>query len=262
MAWQILCEEDVALVTINSNPVNAQNEAFFQDLHDAFDILEKDFTNLPVVFTATGSTFSAGIDFDHTFPIFASQDKDKVREWFERYRATNLRFFTYPRPTVAAINGHSFAGGLITALCCDYRISVNEAKFSLNEVPVGIPMPSIYAEIIRYAIGTPATAETILFGEVFTADEALKLGIVHNLVPPEELIQAAIQRAKLIEPESIPAYEASKRNLQYKTVQFINTMSAVLEEDMYTVVTTDESRAAHAKKYRQLKGKELSVMHS
>jgi enoyl-CoA hydratase len=70
------------------------------------------------------------------------------------FRETNLRIFKYPRPTVAAINGHAIAGGLITALDCDFRVAARKpSKFGLNEVPIGIPMPAAYVEIIRYTLG-------------------------------------------------------------------------------------------------------------
>jgi enoyl-CoA hydratase/carnithine racemase len=63
---------------------------------------------------------------------------------------------------VAAINGHAYAGGLITALGCDQRIASEGAlQFSLNEVPIGIPMPAVYCEIIKYAIGPRAASEPI-----------------------------------------------------------------------------------------------------
>jgi enoyl-CoA hydratase len=79
-----------------------------------------------------------------------------------------MRLFTYPRPTVAAVNGHAFAGGLITAAVCDYRVAVAEgARFGLNEVPIGIPMPAVYARILAYAWGEPVAARACLFGVIF-----------------------------------------------------------------------------------------------
>jgi enoyl-CoA hydratase/carnithine racemase len=67
--------------------------------------------------------------------LFARRSLKEIDAWFDAYRATNLRLFTYPRPTVAAINGHAYAGGLITAFGCDYRIASEGAlQFSLNEV--------------------------------------------------------------------------------------------------------------------------------
>ena len=124
MAWSIeRRNQHVALVTMNTNKANAQNPIFFEDLHRAFDRLEAEFNDCAVVLTGTGRVFSAGLDFDHHFPLFARRSTSEVDAWFETYRATNLRIFTYPRPTVAAIKGHAYAGGLITALDCDLRIA-------------------------------------------------------------------------------------------------------------------------------------------
>jgi enoyl-CoA hydratase len=106
----------------------------------AFDRLEAECSDCAVVLTGIGAVFSAGLDFDHHFPLFARQSLNEIDAWFDAYRATNLRLFAYPRPTAGAINGHAYAGGLITALGCDYRIASEGAlQFSLNEVPIGIP---------------------------------------------------------------------------------------------------------------------------
>jgi enoyl-CoA hydratase len=110
-----------------------------------------------VLLTGSGAVFTAGLDFDHHFRLFARRSLKEIDAWFDAYRATNLRLFTYPRPTVAAINGHAYAGGLITALDCDHRIAgEGPLQFSLNEVPIGIPMPAVYCEIIKHAVGPRA----------------------------------------------------------------------------------------------------------
>jgi len=104
MSWTIECRGRVAVVTMTTNPVNAQNQAFFADLHDAFDRLERDRPDSPVVLTGTDRRFSAGLDLDEHVRLFAS-DPATGGSGFAGYRATNMRLFTYPRPTVAAING-------------------------------------------------------------------------------------------------------------------------------------------------------------
>ena len=162
MPWTIERKhEHVAVVTMNTNKVNAQNPAFFGDFHAAFDRLEAEFSNCAVVLIGTGAVFSAGLDFDHHFPLFARRSLEEIDAWFDDFRATDLRLFTYPRPTVAAINGHAYAGGLITALSCDHRIASEGAlQFALNEVPIGIPMPAVCCEIIKHALGSSAAAAT------------------------------------------------------------------------------------------------------
>src|SRR5271165_1179038 len=114
MPWTIERKHDhVVVVTMNTNKVNAQNPTFFDDLHAAFDRLETEFDDSAVVLTGTGKVFSAGLDLDHHFAMFARRNLKEIDKWFAAYRATNLRLFTYPRPTVAAINGHAYAGGLL-----------------------------------------------------------------------------------------------------------------------------------------------------
>jgi enoyl-CoA hydratase len=162
---------------MNTNKANAQNRTFFEDLHRAFDQLEAEFNDCGVVLTGTGRVFSAGLDFDYHFPLFARRSTREVDAWFEAYRATNLRIFTYPRPTVAAINGHAYAGGLITAFDCDRRIAAaGDLQFALNEVPIGIPMPAVYCEIIKYAVGTSSAREMTLFGQVYDLAAAQRMG--------------------------------------------------------------------------------------
>lgn len=193
MPWTIERKHDhVVVVTMNSNKANVQNPAFFDDLHRAFDRLELEFTDCAVVLTGTGRVFSAGIDFEHNFPLFARRSLAEIDAWFEAYRATNLRLFTYPRPTVAAINGHAYAGGLITALNCDYRVAADGPfQFALNEVPIGIPMPAAYVEIIKHALGSAVAHEVTLFGQVYDLDAALRLGVMRKSVSADRLIAEA-----------------------------------------------------------------------
>src|SRR5262249_51207159 len=70
----------------------------------------------------------------------------------------------------AAVNGHAIAGGLITALVCDFRVAAcNPARFGLNEVPIGIPMPAAYVEIIKYALGDQVAALATLRGKLYAS---------------------------------------------------------------------------------------------
>ena len=111
MAWNIEVSDGCAVVRMNTNKVNVQNDYFFADLHGAFDRLESEYSDLPVVLTGQGDVFSAGIDFQYSFGIFGSGSQETIRQWYRTYRETNLRIFRYPRPTVAAVNGHAIAGG-------------------------------------------------------------------------------------------------------------------------------------------------------
>ncbi|MFJ2113412.1 enoyl-CoA hydratase/isomerase family protein [Streptomyces sp. NPDC087850] len=255
MSWTIEQRGRVAIVTMTTNPVNAQNRAFFADLHEAFDRLESEYPECPVVLTGTGARFSAGLDLGEHFPLFAG-DTAAVASWFQDYRATNMRLFTYPRPTVAAVNGHAFAGGLITAAVCDYRVSVAEgARFGLNEVPIGIPMPAVYVRMLAHAWGDPVAARTCLLGETFTPDQAHALGMVHELAPADELLDRAVAIAGQTPEDCIEQYAFTKRACQAASLRDIADLADPLDKELPDGMTSDQARHAHRRYWQQLKGR-------
>lgn len=210
MSWDMTTDDGVAVVTMSTNKVNAQNE---------------EMPPCAVVLTGTGSIFSAGLDLKYTLPLFATRDREAIDAWFERYRATNVRLFSFGRPLVPAVDGYAYAGGLITALCCDYRIGVHgESKFALNEVPIGISMPALHSEIIRHAIGTPNASLTTIFGETFGTEDALRLGLVHQLVEADDLLDVAIARAR-VPNSALKAYALAKQGLQAPTMWIIENLA-------------------------------------
>ncbi|HKN91000.1 MAG TPA: enoyl-CoA hydratase/isomerase family protein [Acidimicrobiia bacterium] len=258
MSWTIERRGRVAVVTMTTNAVNAQNRAFFADLHEAFDRLERDHADSPVVLTGTDTRFSAGLDLGEHFPLFAG-DRAAVASWFGDYRATNMRLFTYPRPTVAAVNGHAFAGGLITAAVCDYRVAVADgARFGLNEVPIGIPMPAVYVRMLAYAWGEPVAARTCLLGETFSPAEAQVLGIVHELAPAEELLDRAVWLAELTPEDCLEQYAFTKRACQASALRDIAELADPIDRELPDGMTSDQARHAHRRYWQQLKGSPAS----
>lgn len=253
MAWKIEEVNGCAVVRMNTNKVNVQNDNFFADLHEAFDRLEREFSELPVVLTGEEDVFSAGIDFQYSFDIFGSGDLEKIRQWYRAYRETNLRIFQYPRPTVAAVNGHAIAGGLITALDCDFRIAARKpVRFGLNEVPIGIPMPAAYVEIIKYALGDQVGALTTLRGKVYEFQEAERLGFFHEVVEPDQLLATAINYAQCITPDCNTAYAMSKKALQDNVMRQINERTVALDEHLPAGMSDDGNRRAQDRRRQEI----------
>src|SRR5262245_25418546 len=253
MAWDIEVVDQCAVVRMNSNKVNVQNDRFFADLHGAFDRLEREFNELPVVLTGQGDAFSAGIDFQYSFEIFGSGSHDKIREWYRVYRETNLRIFKYPPPTVAAVNGHAIAGGLITALDCDFRVAARKpAKFGLNEVPIGIPMPAAYVEIIKYALGEKVAALTTLRGELYGLEEAERLGFFHEVVDADKLLSSAISCARCISPDCNTAYAMSKKALQDSVLRQIEERTVALDDSLPAGMSDSGNRRAQDRRRQEI----------
>ena len=257
MSWTIERRGRVAVVTMNTNTVNAQNLVFFADLHDAFDRLERDHPLSPVVLTGTDGRFSAGLDLGEHFPLFAG-DSAQVASWFADYRATNMRLFTYPRPTIAAINGHAFAGGPITAAVCDHRIAVadDNIKFGLNEVPIGIPMPAVYVRMLAFAWGEPVATRTSLLGEIFNPTQAHTMGMVHELVDADRILDRAIEIAEQTPDDCLPQYAFTKRACQAAALRDIAELADPLDTELPTEMTSKDARHAHRRYWTQLKGEQ------
>src|SRR5262245_42649645 len=253
MTWDLEVKDGCAVVRMNTNKVNVQNARFFADLHVAFDRLEREFSQLPVVLTSQGDVFSAGVDFQYSFEIFGSGSLDKIREWYRVYRETNLRIFRYPRPTVAAVNGHAIAGGFITALDCDFRIVARKpARFGLNEVPIGIPMPAAYVEIIKYALGEQVAALATLRGKLYELDEAARLGFFHEIVEPEQLLATAIAYGRCITPDCNTAYAMSKRALQDGVLRQIDERTVTLDSLLPQGMSDSGNRRAQDRRRHEI----------
>lgn len=208
--WTIEQIDDVAVVAMTSNKVNALDDDFFSDLQAAIAEIQSA-PPLPVVLTGVGTCFSAGLNLLELYEY----DRTTLAAFVERLNDTMLAWFTLPRPTIAAVNGHAIAGGCIIALACDLRIvvDVDQAQIGLNEVQVGIPFPGVPLEIARHALAPERLREVMLTGALYTPEEARVRGLVDEVVEPDALIARAVAIARATAPDSLEAYAAIKAHL-------------------------------------------------
>lgn len=110
----------------------------------------------------------------------------------ERMAEIHQRFLILPCPTVAAVNGHAFAGGAFMALSCDYRI-MREDKgwFCISEVDVGVPIPHLMMGILQGKLPASTARDALLTGKRYTADEAITAGIADGKASAVELLDQA-----------------------------------------------------------------------
>jgi len=239
LPWEIELTQDVAVVRMTSNRVNKQNPEFFADLTDTFDRLDQDYPRSPIVLTGIDEIFSVGIDFEYSFELFQKREPAETLAWFDAFRGAMLRVFKTLRPTVAAVNGHVFAGGVILALGCDFQVGRSgDYQCAINGVPVGIPMPSVYTALIRHRLGTAVATEAILTGRSYSPSEALEAGFFHAVVDSERLIPTAIEKARCVTAACMPAFEHSKRMLLAPALARMDSLCEELDRVTAEVISS------------------------
>jgi crotonobetainyl-CoA hydratase len=162
------------------------------------------------VLIGTGRSFSAGADLKEMAEVNASSG----RRWRTPSLEGAVEFSRHPKPVIAAINGICFAGGLERALECDIRLCVPDATFALPEVKRGIIAAYAVHHLTRL-IPFGEAMYLLLSGEPISAQTALRIGLVQEIVPPEALLDRAVALAETISRNAPLAVEGTKALAQW-----------------------------------------------
>jgi enoyl-CoA hydratase len=238
----------VRVLTLDRPPANAENETLLLDLGRALDEARADDAVRAVVVTGAGRFFSAG--FDLAAP---RREGDAVRRIGELFRTTHLALLGLPKPTVAMVNGHAVAGGLVLALACDYRLALDgDYRIGLNELAVGAAYPRVAFEIVRLRLAHARAAELLLGAALYPAREAVRLGIADELLPADRLEATVLRRAARLGAFPREAYAHTKAELVAEAITRVQAESPDEAARTAGIWTTPESRAARAAQREKL----------
>lgn len=188
-------EGNVGFVRMNRpDAMNALNTATFHEWDDLLNDLENDDDIRVVIITGEGKAFVAGADI--------VEMKDMNGEESRTFSALGQRIFrrfeTMDKVFIAAVNGFALGGGCELAMGCDIRIASEKAKFGQPEVNLGVT-PGFAGTVRLPRLVGPAKAKELLFtGDMIRADEALRIGLVNRVVPPESLMEEVQKLAATI----------------------------------------------------------------
>src|SRR5262249_44447252 len=129
---------------------------------------------------------------------------------------------------------------------------------SLNEVPIGIPMPAVYCEIIKHAIRPRAASELKLFGQVHDLAAVVKLGGIGKTAEGGRLLDDEVACAALVPRDCYPAYAFTKRASQATPMAAIDAAARLDRDWLSRGMSDPASLRAHARRYRELKGREIA----
>ena len=201
----------VATIILNRpDKRNALCPLLIDELTQAFNECEAGDCGV-VILTGAGPAFCAGLDMEHLATMRAHTPEDSRRDAESMARVLRT-LYDFPKPVIAAVNGHAIAGGMSLATIPDFTLAVHEAKFGFTEVKVGF-VPAIAASFLLRQIGETRTRELLLSGKMIKAQEALEMGLVSQLVNADELMGSAHALAQCLLMNSPQAMQAVKRLL-------------------------------------------------
>ena len=185
-------EESLLIVTMSRGKANAMNAAMVEELCGAVDRAASDEEVRGVVLASDQPKFfSGGFDLNEVFQY----DRDRMREFFGRFIDLYQSIYRLPKPTVAAVSGHAFAGGALLALACDFRVMGDgEFGFAVNEINLGVVLTPGLIRLLVDRVGAGHARRILLSGDPLTPSQALQTGLAGEVVDSE----SALDRAKAL----------------------------------------------------------------
>lgn len=206
-------ESGVGRITLNRPELrNAFDSGFIAELNQAVTQLATDSQVRVLVLGAHGEAFCAGADLNWMRSVADYTHEQNVQDASGLAQMLNT-LYTCPKPTIARVQGDTYAGGMGLVSACDVVVSVDTAHFCLSEVKLGLIPATISPYVIR-AMGEQAARRYFITAERFDAAEALRLGFVHAVVAPQELDERVAEIAATLVNNSPNAVRESKRLVQ------------------------------------------------
>jgi enoyl-CoA hydratase len=227
----------VAVMTMAYGKANALDVEFCEAIAARFEALRGGDAKA-VVLTGQGRMFSAGVNLIRLSEGGAAY----VRRFLPALHRLYDMVFFFPKPVVAAVNGHAIAGGCVLECCADKRIAATgSARIGVTELLVGVPFPPLAFEVMRFATAPQYFADGILSGATFTPDMALARGLIDELADPAALLDRAVAAAETLAALPPATFALTKQQLRQGVTDAMERHGgrvAAASEDIWTSVAT------------------------
>jgi enoyl-CoA hydratase/carnithine racemase len=199
----------IGFITLNRpQAMNTFNVPFARELNHALWDHEKDPDVRVVVIDANGKHFSTGISLDE----FKDKTSQEYREFIHLMDEHNHTIAKMKKPVIASVKGYALANGAGLSFACDITIAAEDAKFGTTAINVGLICLGPAAPLARN-VGLKKALEMVLTGDIISAAEAQRLGLVNRVVPPDKLEEATLELATKLAAKSPLALQAGKSGL-------------------------------------------------
>jgi methylglutaconyl-CoA hydratase len=235
----------IATVTLKRpDKRNAINYELIEEIHHALHEVQKSSANI-LILTGAGAAFCSGMDLDSLRQMTRHTEEENLADsgrMAHMFRA----LYDFPKVTIAAVNGAAIAGGCGLATLCDFTLASSDAKFGYTEVRIGF-VPAIVSTFLLRQVGEKQARDLLLTGRIIEADEALRLGLVNEVVRPESLLSRARELAETLAANSPASLLATKRLLKtFSHVELDRQIAMAVDENARIRTTHDFREGVNA----------------
>jgi len=241
----------IGYLTLNRpDKLNALSAELMAELRHALDLIEEEAEVKVVILTGAGRAFSAGFDIGTKAgePEIYERSADEWRSRLKQHIDTFLKIWHSGKPYIAAINGYALAGACELAQLCDIKIASERAVLGEPEIRFGTGPPVL---ITPFSVGLAKAKELLLTGELISAQEAERLGMINRVVPHDRLMVECEQTArKLIKIAQVGVkFNKAAINRAFENMGFLNSISQNLE----LVVLFDTTRTEEQETFNRIR---------
>jgi enoyl-CoA hydratase len=192
-----------------------------------------------VILTGTGTIFSAGVDL---FRVVAGGE-DYVVRFLPKLASAIRKLFEFPKPVIAAANGHAIAGGCILVAACDYRLMcAGTGRIGVPELIVGVPFPAFAIEVVRFVVPRERLQEVVYTGKTFLPEDALVKGLVDEVVEPADLQDRAFEIARQFAALPPESFRLTKRQLRVSALSHAEHLGSWSDAEALAVWSAPATR--------------------
>ena len=208
---RITIEDHYMHILLNRGKTNALDIAIINELIEAVDQANHDSAIEGLILSGKQDFFSSG----HDLITLYQYDESAMEQFWSRYIFLIQKLTAFPKPSIAAITGHSPASGCVLALCCDYRIMAEgNYVIGLNEVALGMIVPESIFQLYAFWLGDAHAYRSLISGRLYNPAEALEIGLVDKVVPFNRVQSIASKQLKILTQFDKLPWQKSKINFR------------------------------------------------
>ncbi len=249
---QVTISNRLATITLDRGRSNPINHQMVQDLAACIKELDADSNVGGVIITGKPGFFSSGIDLMEAYEY----NEEQIKQFWIDFLALPCALASFSKPLVAAISGHSPAGGCVIALCCDYRLMADgQFIIGLNEIPVGIVVPDGIFNLYSFWLGKHKAYQYIMEGKLLDVAGALQAGLIDEITTGEDLLSSAEKKIRAYMQLNPVVWSTSKLNLRKELIAQLNADQTAVLDTMLKQWWAPETRQSLQMMIEKLKAK-------